>query len=92
MIRIWVGVYKEAEGFAVAVYAKSIRRALGAAKARYPDGHVGMIFPIQPDGFFVRDSDVDALIPTAKPGRLYEIVDIEPSEQSRRATCDACIG
>ena len=92
MIKVWVGVSKGAESFAVAVYARSIRRALQVAKARYPDSHVRMIFPIQPDDFFLRESDVDALGPTAKPRKANEIIDVEPSGHNRRATYDACIG
>ena len=92
MIKVWVEVSKGAESFAVAVYARSIRRAFQVAKARYPDSLVRTIFPIQPDDFFVRESDVDAPGPTAKPRRGNEIMNVEPSGHNRRATYDAYIG
>jgi hypothetical protein len=37
----------------VSVQAKNIRRALGLVGGRYPHGEVRLVFPVEPEGFFV---------------------------------------
>ncbi len=52
MIRISVEVQDGADRFDVKVRAESIRRAVGLARRRYPDGNVREKFPIDPEDFF----------------------------------------
>ncbi len=47
--------------FALAVRAESIERALGLAEALYPGTGARVVFPIEPERFFVED-------PAARPG------------------------
>ena len=44
------------ESFTVSVQAESLLAALGIASQRYPNGELRVIFPIDPEEFFVRDS------------------------------------
>jgi len=44
----------------VAVRAESIRRAVGLVAARYPGADVRVRFPIEPEGFFVKDPAAQA--------------------------------
>ena len=53
MVKVSVEVRSSAARFRVSVQAESIRKALGMVKARYPQGEVGVHFPIEPEGFFV---------------------------------------
>jgi hypothetical protein len=39
----------------VGVQAKSIRKALSLVAGQYPQGVVRVAFPIEPEGFFVRE-------------------------------------
>jgi len=41
--------------FRVSVQAQSIRKALGLVGGRYPHREVRLVFPIEPEGFFVRE-------------------------------------
>ena len=52
-VKVSVEVRSGAARFRVCVQARSIRGALGLVGARYPQGEVGVIFPIEPDVFFV---------------------------------------
>lgn len=56
MVKVSIEVRNEAARFDVAVRAESIRRAVSIVGARYPDGHARVKFPIDPEGFFVKDS------------------------------------
>jgi hypothetical protein len=56
MVKVSIEVRNGAAHFRVGVRAKSIRRALGVVGARHPNGEVRLIFPIEPDGFFVNGS------------------------------------
>lgn len=63
MIRVCIEVVDGVEGnespgesFAVSVQAESLLDALGIAGDRYPDDELRVVFPINPDEFFVRDS------------------------------------
>ena len=53
MVRIWVQVRSGTARFRVGVQAPSIRMALSLLGGRYPQGEVGVAFPIAPGGFFV---------------------------------------
>ena len=50
-----------ASRFGLVVRAESIGRALGLAEALYPGADVRLVFPIEPEGFFVED-------PASTPG------------------------
>jgi hypothetical protein len=57
--------------FRVSVQAESIRKALGIVTARYPQGEVGVHFPIEPEGFFVDDPPTLAgMLGTERPKPL----------------------
>jgi len=53
MVRISVEVRSGTARFRVEVQAQSIREALRLVGGRYPQGVVGVAFPIEPEGFFV---------------------------------------
>ena len=53
MVKVSVEVRSGAARFRVCVQARSIRSALGLVGARYPRGEFGVVFPIEPEGFFV---------------------------------------
>jgi hypothetical protein len=53
MVKVSVEVRSGTARFGVSVQAQSIRSALALVEARYPRGEVGMVFPIEPEGFFV---------------------------------------
>ncbi len=54
MIRISVEVNSDAASFRAVVCAESIEGAVGIARARYPGSEVGVLFPIDPETFFVQ--------------------------------------
>lgn len=56
MVRISIEVRNGAARFNVAVLAGSIQQALNIAENRYPGSDIKVKFPIDPDGFFVKDS------------------------------------
>ena len=53
MIKVSVEVHKGATRFRVGVQADSINRAVNIMKRRHPDRDVRVVFPIEPEGFFV---------------------------------------
>jgi hypothetical protein len=53
MVRISVEVRSGTARFRVGVQAQSIRKALSVVGGRYPHGVVEVVFPIEPEGFFV---------------------------------------
>ena len=55
MVKVCVEVRSGAARFSVAVRAESIRQALSLVGERYPKGEAEAKFPIDPEGFFVRD-------------------------------------
>jgi hypothetical protein len=55
MVRVPVEVRSGVDDFVIAVQAESIRKAVSLVEARYPDGEVGVRFPIDPEYFFVED-------------------------------------
>lgn len=52
-VKVSVEVRSGTARFRVGVQAQSIREALGMVERRYPRGEVGIVFPIEPEGFFV---------------------------------------
>ncbi len=55
MVRITIEVRKGATRYAVAVQAESIRRALEIVQRLNPGSDFRVTFPIDPEGFFVKD-------------------------------------
>jgi hypothetical protein len=53
VIRVSVEICNGANRFRAAVWAESIERALTVVTARYPGGETQVIFPIEPEAFFV---------------------------------------
>jgi hypothetical protein len=53
VIRVSVEVCSVMTRFRATVRAQSIERALSAVKARYPGGETRVIFPIEPEAYFV---------------------------------------
>jgi hypothetical protein len=56
MMKISVEVRSGTARFRVGVQAPSISKALSLVRGRYPQSEVGVVFPIEPEGFFVRKS------------------------------------
>jgi hypothetical protein len=56
MIKVSVEVREGADHFRVAVQAESISRAVSIMKGRHPGRDVRVVFPIDPDRFFVEGS------------------------------------
>ncbi len=54
MIKVSFEVGSGSASFGVAVRAESIRQAVDVAEARYPGCDVRLVFPIDPESFFVR--------------------------------------
>ena len=52
MVKVSVEVRSGAARFRVSVRAESTRSALRLVGATYPQGEVGLVFPIEPEGFF----------------------------------------
>jgi hypothetical protein len=57
MIKISIEVRSSAARFKVALLAESIEAALEMAKRYNPGKECKVVFPIDPEGFFVRSSD-----------------------------------
>jgi hypothetical protein len=55
MVRLSVEVRSGTARFRVGVQAQSIRKALSVVGGWYPRGVVEVAFPIEPEGFFVRE-------------------------------------
>jgi hypothetical protein len=55
MVKVSVEVRSDMARFRVGVQAPSIRGALGMVGRSYPRAEVSVVFPIEPEGFFVRD-------------------------------------
>ncbi len=70
MAKVSVEVRNGAARFWVGVQAKSIRRALDVVGARYPTSEVRVMFPIEPDGFFVRGSALAEMVEPEHPKQM----------------------
>ena len=55
MIRVFVDVHEEAAPLRVEVRAESIGQAVGSIEERHPGRTVQVVFPIDPEEFFVED-------------------------------------
>jgi hypothetical protein len=55
MIRVSVEVHSATTQCRVAVWAKSIERAIALVRGRYPGGEAKVLFPIEPEAFFTKD-------------------------------------
>jgi hypothetical protein len=56
MIRVFVEVLEGAAPLRVEVRAESISQAVGSIEERHPGRAVQVVFPIDPEEFFVEDS------------------------------------
>ncbi len=54
MIRLSVEVRSESASFRVAVWAEGIERVLSLTRACYPGSQARVIFPIEPEAFFIK--------------------------------------
>ena len=70
MVKVSIEVRSGATRFCVLVQAESIERAVSLVVARYPGGDCGVKFPIDPEGYFVKD-----------PAARTEIVGLEQPDQ-----------
>jgi hypothetical protein len=70
MVKVSVEVRNGATHFRVGVRAKSIRRALGVVRASYPNDEVRVMFPIEPDGFFVNGSARAEMVELEDPEQI----------------------
>lgn len=61
MIRILIEVGDVHGRFGVAVEAKNIREALRSVEALHPDGEPRVVFPIEPEAFFVSEPVVQEI-------------------------------
>jgi hypothetical protein len=68
MIRVNIEVRDGQAGFAVPVQAESISQALRIADGLFPGGEARVVFPIEPEGFFV-DGGASGPIEVASLGR-----------------------
>lgn len=55
MVQVSLEVRSGTARFRVGVRAQSIRKALSVVGGRYPHGEVRVVFPIEPEGFFVME-------------------------------------
>lgn len=63
VIRISVEVRNGDACFLIAAWAESVERAVNMVKARYPGQEVSVVFPIEPDSFFVdRDPSISEVV------------------------------
>ncbi len=62
MVKVPIQVQQGASVFNVSVQAQSIRRAVGIAAARHPGADARVLFPTDPEAFFVEDSAAEGLI------------------------------
>jgi hypothetical protein len=58
MIRVLVKLGDDSTGFRVSVRAESIERAVDLASEQYPGSKVKVLFPIDPESFFIGDQGV----------------------------------
>jgi hypothetical protein len=71
MVKVPLEVRSGTARFRVSVQAQSIRKALGMVGARYPQGEVGVLFPLEPEGFFVDGpATVAGVLGTERPKQL----------------------
>jgi hypothetical protein len=62
MVRISVEVRSGTACFRVGVQAQSIRKALSMVEGSYPHGEVKILFPIDPEDFFVHGPSAPTVV------------------------------
>ena len=62
MVKVSVEVRSGTARFGVGVRARSTRKALSLVGGRYPRGEVRVVFPLEPEGFLVREAPALARI------------------------------
>jgi hypothetical protein len=62
MVRISMEVRSGASRFRVGVQAQSIRKALSMVGGGYPHGEVKVLFPIDPEDFFVHEPSAPTVV------------------------------
>jgi hypothetical protein len=67
MIKVSMEVREGAALFRVAVQAESISRAVSIVKGRHPGRDVRVVFPIDPEGFFLGGSKKTEVRPLRAP-------------------------
>jgi hypothetical protein len=72
MIKVQIRVHNEIGSFIVAVRAETLRQAARIARDLYPGCAVGIVFPIEPDGFFAAGSHQDGRVGLGGPERSGE--------------------
>jgi hypothetical protein len=72
VITVRVKVSGDAGSFAAVVCAGNLREAEQIVKERYPEGAIGIAFPIEPDDFFVEGSHHDRYADLVVTDRLAE--------------------
>jgi hypothetical protein len=71
MVKVPLEVRSGTARFRVSVQAQSIRKALDVVGARYPQGEVAVLFPLEPEGFFVDGpATVAGVLGTERPKQL----------------------
>ena len=60
MIQVLLEVRTGATRFRVSARARSIRRAVSIARARYPSSEVRLVLPVEPETFFIEDASRQA--------------------------------
>lgn len=71
VIRVSIEVADGTARFRTAVQAESIQKALSMAGNRYPNSDLRVLFPIEPDAFFVEDPvTAAALVEIELPERV----------------------
>jgi hypothetical protein len=55
MVKVSIEVHNRAARFSVSVKAHSIEQAMSVVRGRYPGCSVRVRFPIDPEGFFVKE-------------------------------------
>lgn len=70
MVRASFDVRVGSASLRVWVRAASIRRAESLLKSRHPAGEVRIVFPIEPESFFVRNRDAAELVEFELPEKL----------------------
>ena len=73
MVRVSIEVRSKAARFRVGIQASSIQRALSLVQSLYSPSDVRVIFPIDPENFFVEDVLAkEGLIEGGKPQKEHD--------------------
>jgi hypothetical protein len=81
MIGVSVEICGRADRIRAAVWSESIERALSLARAHNPNCKVSIVFPIEPEGFFV--TGARPLFETIVPEALEQVIGSASVDQSR---------